>query len=619
MLKTAPVHLKRRLVLFLGAIVAPCLVLVALSVRMIQQERQLQAKRAEEERQRLITQIGQALLTRLERIKSSLLAAPGQNVPEAVVWVGRVRDGRLLLPWDIGLHARQFRQWLEAIPFADSMRRGEHEENITGKLDDATRFYREAISGASQPAARAYARLSLARVLRRKGNSEECQREFSKILNSPTDLVDEHGIPLALYAAPPLLDAGLQRTEALGLIAELLDNAGELPPAALYLLRDLATKLDARPAVDKLMIQIQDREQAEALQREFPRLMPPVQAQDSLWLAFGDPPLLVNVAPQPSPSDALAIAVRARSIMATTPYSDPILLTTGKSGEPLGEQFPGLRVTVPSRVESGDSLRQTFLHIAIGLVVALTLFAGYLLWRDVRREVHLGEMRSQFVSGVSHELKTPLTAIRVFAESMRLDEDMERDTQREYLDTILRESERLDRLVSNILDFGKIEHGNKNYQLQTISLAEAADAAARAMKYRLDQFGFHLEVQLDRDLPQVLGDRDAVEQAILNLLDNAIKYSGESSEIGLHLNREGDGAIIRVIDHGVGIPPAEHRRIFERFYRVPSLENQRIAGAGLGLSIVEHIVKAHSGSLEVESKPGEGSIFTIRLPLENKS
>lgn len=611
--------LKRHVLLFLGAIVAPCLVLVALSVRMIEQERRLHVKRAEEERQRRIDRVGQDLLSRLERIKSNLLIAPGKDVPEAVLWVGRVRDGHLLLPWDFNPSAQRFRQWTEESPFSDLMRRAQHEEIITGKVNDAIRLYREAIAGTPQPSVRAFARLSLARVLLRMGKSEESYQEYKQVLDSSPDLVDEHGIPLALYAAPPLLDAGKQKSEALELISRLLNDGGGLPPAALYLLRDLATKLGAAGAIDEITNQIQDREQAEALQRNFSRLMPLAQGQDPSWPAFGDPPLLLNVAPQPGSAEALAIAVRVREMLSGRSFPEEIVLTTGKSGELLGEQFPGLRLTIPARVEGDESPRQTFLLIAIGLVLAMTLFAGYLLLRDVRREVHLAEMRSQFVSGVSHELKTPLTAIRVFAESMRLDDDMERQTQREYLDTILHESERLDRLVDNILDFGKIEHGVKSYQLRPISLADAADAAVRTMKYRLEQAGFHLEVILDRDLPQVPADRDAIERAILNLMDNAIKYSGESREVGLRLFRDCGHAVIQVIDHGMGIPQEEQQRIFERFYRVQLPENQRIAGAGLGLTLAEHIVKAHGGSLAVVSKPGEGSIFTIRLQLEMNS
>jgi signal transduction histidine kinase len=124
---------------------------------------------------------------------------------------------------------------------------------------------------------------------------------------------------------------------------------------------------------------------------------------------------------------------------------------------------------------------------------------------------------------------------------------------------------------------------------------------------------------LDRDLPSVPADRDAIEQAVLNLLNNAIKYSGESRDVALRLFRDGGQAVIQVIDHGIGIPQENQKRIFEKFYRVPSPENRHIAGAGLGLTLVEHIAKAHGGRIEVQSKPGEGSTFTMRLPLENKS
>jgi len=587
---------------------------------MIGQDRQLQAKRASEERQRRISQVRQELFSRLERIKTDLVIAPAKPLPEAVALVATVREGRLLLPWDLNPNAQRFHQWVAEPGFAEKMRQAEREDFIAGRPGVAAELYREALHITAHPVVQAYIRLSLARVLRKIGRLEECYLEYARVLSVPSDQVEEHAIPLALYAIPPLLDAGLRQKEALDLISAHLITREWLPPAALYMLRAQAERLEAGDAVSRLTSQIRDREQAEALQREYSRLTPPTRSQDPVWLAFGEPPWLVSVLPQVSSTEALAIAVRAHEMIAGRPSSlDPIELAAGKEGEPLGEQFPGLRVKIPASVEGGDSLRQTYLLIAISLLVALTLFAGYLLLRDVRREVHLAGMRSQFVSGVSHELKTPLTAIRVFAESMRLDDDMKRQTQCEYLDTILQESERLDRLVDNILDFGKIEHGRKNYQLRPISLADAVEAAARTMKYPLEQSGFHLEVVLDRDLPQVSADRDAIEQAILNLLNNAIKYSGESREIGLRLFRDEGHAVIQVIDHGVGIPREEHERIFERFYRVPSPENQRIAGAGLGLTLVEHIVKGHGGSLGVESRPGEGSTFTIRLPLENKS
>jgi len=256
--------------------------------------------------------------------------------------------------------------------------------------------------------------------------------------------------------------------------------------------------------------------------------------------------------------------------------------------------------------------------LALLLVLSATLFGAYLLWRDVRREVQMAEMRSQFVSSVSHELKTPLTAIRMFAETLRLGRSKDLETQKEYLDTIVNESERLTRLLNNVLDFSKIEQGKRIYRPETASLSEIIQTAARAMEYPLSQQGFKLHVQADEGLPEVRVDRDAIEQAILNLLHNAMKYSGESRDIELRLQRKDGHALIQVVDRGVGIDPREKERIFEKFYRIPSEENKRLPGTGLGLTLVSHIAKAHGGHIEVESAPGRGSTFSIYLPLEKE-
>ena len=171
-----------------------------------------------------------------------------------------------------------------------------------------------------------------------------------------------------------------------------------------------------------------------------------------------------------------------------------------------------------------------------------------------------------------------------------------------------------------MLDFGKIERGKKTYRFKPVRLDEVVEEAARTIQYPLEQAGFALDVDVDRDLPPVAADSDALQQAILNLLTNAMKYSGDSRQIRLALDRENGDARIQVADHGVGIAPVEQGRIFERFYRVPTAENQHIPGAGLGLTLVAHIAKAHGGGLDVESSVGEGSTFTIRLPLpENES
>lgn len=249
-------------------------------------------------------------------------------------------------------------------------------------------------------------------------------------------------------------------------------------------------------------------------------------------------------------------------------------------------------------------------------MLGTALFGGYLLLRDVNRDIRIAEVRSQFVAGVSHELKTPLTAIRMFAETLAMGRSRDEYTRSEYLETIVNESERLARLVDNVLDFSRIEQGRKIYRLRPTRLEDVAGSAVRAMQFPLAQQGFHLNFSADEDLPELQVDSDAIQQAILNLLTNAMKYSGDSREIDLRVAARDGNAVIQVVDRGLGLEPEEKKRIFEKFYRAPSHESRLIAGTGLGLTLVAHIAAAHGGRVEVESAPGSGSTFCILIPIE---
>jgi len=219
------------------------------------------------------------------------------------------------------------------------------------------------------------------------------------------------------------------------------------------------------------------------------------------------------------------------------------------------------------------------------------------------------------VASVSHELKTPLTAIRMFAETLALGRTRDEATRSEYLETIVDESERLARLVDNVLDFSKIEQGKKIYRMRPTALPDVVRSAARAMRYPLSQQGFDLNVSIDETLPALSADPDALEQAILNLLSNAMKYSKTSKQIDLSCSRYNGDAVIAVTDHGIGIDASDQPRIFEKFYRVRSPDTDLIAGTGLGLTLVKHIAQSHGGSVDVQSAPGRGSTFSIRFPI----
>ena len=253
--------------------------------------------------------------------------------------------------------------------------------------------------------------------------------------------------------------------------------------------------------------------------------------------------------------------------------------------------------------------------LVLASVIAFSTIGMFFVARDVNRRWELADLRGQFVASVSHELRTPLTAIRMFAETLQMDRPLSPAARAEYLSTIINESNRLTRLIDNVLDFSRIEAGGRSYYFETASLPCLVRQTAETMEYPLSQGGFDLAMTIDEDVPAVRVDADALQQALLNLMSNAMKYSGDSRRIDLTLERTDAHATVSVTDYGAGIAAKDHAQIFKRYYRVSTPENARIAGAGLGLAVVEHIVKAHRGSVKVASAVGRGSTFTIYLPL----
>jgi signal transduction histidine kinase len=252
---------------------------------------------------------------------------------------------------------------------------------------------------------------------------------------------------------------------------------------------------------------------------------------------------------------------------------------------------------------------------AFAVLLAVIVVGIVLTWRLMRRETEMAQLKSDFVANVSHDLKTPLSVIRMFGETLELGRIPDEARRREYYRVITRESERLSRLIDNVLDFSRIEGGRRRYERLPTAVEPLLRDTLEAFAYPLEQQGFKVEVAVAPDLPEVPLDADAIGQALANLIDNAIKYAGEERVVLVDARREGDRLALSVSDRGLGIPPAEHGRIFEKFYRVGQSETQGRRGSGVGLALVRHIVEAHGGTVTVESAPGQGSRFTLWLPL----
>jgi signal transduction histidine kinase len=279
--------------------------------------------------------------------------------------------------------------------------------------------------------------------------------------------------------------------------------------------------------------------------------------------------------------------------------------------------FPGLALAMKMRGTTLEAMGQRFVRTSFLILAGLSLLltGGLILtYRNVSKEMALARLKSDFVSNVSHELRTPLSLIRLYAETLEMGRLTYPEKYQEYYQIIRKESERLTALINNILDFSRIEAGRKEYDFRETDMRELVHNTLDSYRYQIEQQGFRFEEKID-PVPQLRVDREAMARSLVNLVNNALKYSQDKKYIGVNLYRANGSVKLEVIDHGIGIPPQEQGKIFEKFYRVgdPLVHNTK--GSGLGLSLVRHIVQAHGGQVTVDSSPGEGSKFTIALPV----
>ena len=292
-------------------------------------------------------------------------------------------------------------------------------------------------------------------------------------------------------------------------------------------------------------------------------------------------------------------------------------------GEPEVERslegvFSGLSLGIKYRGTTVAAMGQKFLRTSFLILggLSLLLMGGiFLVYRNVTKEMALAKLKSDFVSNVSHELRTPLSLIRLYAETLELGRVAAAEKYQEYYKIIRKESERLSALINNILDFSRIEAGRKEYEFRETNLPELVRNTLDSYRYQIEQNGFKYDENIASNIPPVEVDREAIARSLLNLVNNAVKYSSDDKYLCVNLYRDNGSVKLEVVDHGIGIPPNEQHKIFEKFYRVgdPLVHNTK--GSGLGLSLVRHIAHAHGGDVAVESVPGHGSKFTLLLPI----
>lgn len=494
--------------------------------------------------------------------------------------------------------------------------------------------------------------LALARMARADGRAELAGERYGELGERFREVVDDDGVPYGLVADLGLAEVGDNPAELLRLYRRLLDREYRAPVAALEAVieqlriqldravlsadtrRELQV-LDARleaardearfaaelaPEVDELARAAEQRLRGRQARGSRDTILYRLQPDGLVVGIVVDRSALTRIAGRSDP-DLISIAESARTAIVGVGETSEDAQTRTLTSVGFGEALPHLTLELVndrSRPDPLDEIVRTrgLRHLAItGGLVAILVFGLVATIRGAARERQLARLQSDFVSTVSHELKTPLTSIRMFAEMLQQDvAGSDRTRERRYHDIIVKESERLGLLIANLLDYSQIEKGTRRYaQRHEPADAVLEEAVATFQRMREDaKPDVEVAIEPGAGGALVLVDRDVVVQALLNLLANAAKYGGDAHPIRATLGPRGpDRVAFAVRDRGPGIPKSEQARIFREFYRTPEAYSSGVEGTGLGLALVKRHVEAQGGHVELESSIGKGATFSL--------
>jgi signal transduction histidine kinase len=617
--------------LFLLSALLPSVLLVVLGWQLLRQDADLERQRARDDREQAADAAVAALSSELMLVEAWLREG---NVPQHlttssdVVVVEFASAGvrvdppaRLIyLPNPPSLHEAN------SATFETAEQKEFRDQDPAG----AAELYRQ-LTRSRNATTKAVALMGLARTLRRKGEYDDALQAYAAAADA--DRIGVAGTPVALLARR----GSCEILEQLGRTTELRAAAAELERQ----LRDGRWPLHAAT----FEAQLGDLERWAGGPPNFaPEARALAEAVRRSWVQWNesDGPFsqrsLVRVADTDVTLIVQATATGARLLLATPQFVETHFLSKARPGirsgveirlEPAGHRPPGAPVTrrltgdsgLPWTVTASSALeataalnpRRRLWFAGVGAMLLIVFGGSYMIQRLVARELAVAQLQSEFVAAVSHEFRTPLTSLRQLSEMLIDRPEAPAERRVHYYAALQRQTERLQRLVESLLDFGRLESGRAAYRLQPVEITPlvarivqdfSEDGAARGHAVSFESRGHGA----------VAADPDAIRNALWNLLDNAAKYSPASEPIIVSVNW-GDGSVeLEVRDAGPGIPSHEHGRIFEKFVRGERARHDGVAGTGIGLAMVQHIAMAHGGAVHVRSEPGAGAVFTLVLP-----
>ncbi len=633
-------------VLFLGVAAVAVSALVWMGVQLVKQDRALEEKRLEEQREATADRLVVALEKVLSEEERKLADSPTVNLnPEAEDFLLLIIDSAEVRVWPDNslLYYPVIPPGREASSpqFAEA-EKAEFQDQEYGRAINALRPF----SRAKDPATRIGAQLRLARNLRKAGRFSEALEIYGELAKSSDHEVSVSGVPVDLVAR-----------RARCLLLEKLESREQLQQEAQSLWNDL---IGRHWQLDRASYFYYSEEVAQWL-GEVPKFDNGQQAlaEAVLWLWQNQLPI-GNVEQDSSGRRSSSIngtsvimlwrvsnnrlaAVVAGPDYQQSQWFDPLFESPSFSGVRVGLSNPDgtlvygnePRDGIPAstRLASATGLpwdinladanleadmslfnqRRRLMMMGLGMLALLVIAASYFIGRAISRELAAARLQSDFVSAVSHEFRTPLTSMRQFTEMLVEDESLPVDKRRAYHQVQERSTRRLSRLVESLLDFGRMEAGARPYRSESLNMGHLVRSVVEEFKQETESNNLIIDCSTPDEGPEVNGDREALTQALWNLLDNAVKYSGDRPNIHVEVEAENQVAI-RVRDQGLGITPSERRRILRKFVRGSSAKACDVKGTGIGLAMVQHIVDAHGGRVLIDSEPGKGSTFTIQLP-----